>query len=121
MKVDTQFDAVVADHIKKYKNQKLYFVKIVETWLMPIQAQSEEDALKYVKTTGEWKGSEEYYQAKRNFEFVVDRQITDVNEMLEFGYGEETLPWGFGSDGTEDFLLTVKEMFGKRDEYDDEE
>lgn len=111
----------VADYVKKYKNQKLYFVTVVETRRIAIQAQSEKEAIEYMQNTNEWKGSEDYYTAKECVKFKVDKEITDINEISGLGYDEDSLFFGVGVDGTENTLITVQDMFGKRDEYDFED
>jgi hypothetical protein len=111
-------NAEVCDFVKNYKNQKLYFVTVVETRRIPIQAQSEKNAIEYMQSTNEWKGSEDYYTTEKSFKFEIDKEITEINEISSLGYDDDCFCFGVGIDGTENTLITVQDMFGKRDEYD---
>lgn len=114
-------NAEVCDFVKNYKNQKLYFVTVTETRRIPIQAQSEKDAIEYMQSKNEWKGSEDYYTAKTSFKFEIDKEITDINEIPGVVYDDNYLFFGSGIDGIDGDLINALDMFGKRDEYDFED
>ncbi len=114
-------NAEVCDFVKNYKNQKLYFVTVTETRRIPIQAQSEKDALKYMQSRNEWKISQDYYTAETSFKFEIDKEITDINEISGVVYDDNYLFFGSGIDGIDGDLINALDMFGKRDEYDFED
>lgn len=107
-----------------WKSHKLFLVKVVETYEIPIQAQSAEDAAKYLKNNHEWIAYSDTYIKTREFETM--REITSPDDEELKGFEQDELPWGYGifgydeDDKKDDCVMTVAELFSDRTQLDDD-
>ena len=104
---------------KLWKNHKAFKVKLMVEHEIVIQAQSEEEAISYMKKNTEWFPSISGSEVSSGYEIIGEMKTKKDFE----GWDNDDTPWGyspFHSLGNNiDSPMTVEELTGDRTELDE--